>query len=167
MKTKIIIMLAMVFALGNTQQVAAQMTPHEQETAKTEITKVVNRIFQSLESMDVESLFQPYSDSLKFNLFTTDGSMVNLQMAKYGHAEWFKSFSSMKITTTKEEFRFLPGNIVICSWQGKFNMTLKDGKQLKIDKFGVTFIFEKIDNNWKVIYQHSSALPPVQEIPKN
>jgi hypothetical protein len=42
-------------------------------------------------------------------------------------------------------------------------MTMKTGEKLKIDKFGITFIFTRIDNQWKVIYQHSSALPPVQE----
>jgi hypothetical protein len=46
-------------------------------------------------------------------------------------------------------------------------MILQSGEQLKINKFGVTFIFSKIDNNWKVIYQHSSALPPVFEKPQN
>jgi len=44
-------------------------------------------------------------------------------------------------------------------------MTLKTGEQLKIDMFGVTFVFSKIDNHWKVIYQHSSSLPPAPQKP--
>jgi ketosteroid isomerase-like protein len=142
------------------------MTPQEQETTKKEIMEVVKIIFQNLEKMNAEALFQSYSNSPDFMFLTTDGSMVGLQEAKNHHAAWFKSLSSLKVTTIKDEFRFLPGNIVICGWQGEFEMTIGSGQQLKIDKFGITFIFSKIDNQWKVIHQHSSALPPVPDVPK-
>jgi ketosteroid isomerase-like protein len=166
MKTNLLITLALFFFFGCAKQEPAQMTPQEQETAKKEIREVVNVIFQSLEKMDVEALFQSYSNSHDFILITTEGSMLDYQGAKNEHAEWFKSLSSLKVTSVKDEFRFPPGNIVIYAWLGKFEMTLKTGEQLQIDKFGVTLIFSKIENHWKVIYQHSSALPPVQEKPK-
>jgi ketosteroid isomerase-like protein len=166
MKTILFITLALFFFSGYARQEHAQMTPQEQKTAKNEIREVVNVIFQSLEKMDVEALFQSYSNSPDFIFFTTDGSMVGLQEAKNHHAAWFKSLSTLKVTPIMDEFRFLPGNIVICSWQGKFEMMLGSDERLKIDKFGITFIFSKIENQWKVIYQHSSSLPPVPEVPK-
>ena len=137
------------------------MAPQEQAPVKTEVKEAVKVIFQSLEKMDVEALFRSYSNSSDFIFFTTDGSMADYQEAKNHHAAWFKSLSSLKVTTIRDDFRFLPGNIVICGWLGKFEMTLGSGEQLKINKFGITFIFRKTDNHWKVIYQHSSALPPV------
>ena len=163
MKTDLFIKLALFFFLGCVNQELAQMNSQDQETAKTEIREVVKVIFQSLENMDIEALFQPYLDSPDFILFTTDASMENYEKAKNEHAKWFKSLSTLKVTAVNDEFKFLPGNIVICAWLGKFKMSLKTGMHLKIDKFGITFIFSKIDNQWKVLYQHSSALPPVQE----
>lgn len=163
MKTIVVIALAAFFMWGCAKQELAPLTPEEQETAKNEIRDVVDRIFCGLEKLDAEALFQWYSDSSHFILITTEGSMVDLQRAKSGHAAWFKSFSSLKVTTVRDEFRFLPGEIVICAWLGKFEMTLKTGERLRIDKFGITFVFSKIDNHWLVMYQHSSALPPVQE----
>ncbi len=160
MKRKFFIALIGLFLCACAVQGNAQMGPQDQETAKKEIGEIVNAIFQSLEKMDVEALFRSYSDSSGFILVTTEGFMANYQGAKYGHAEWFKSFSSMRVSTTREEFRFLPGNIVLCAWQGKFAMTLKTGERMQIDNFGITFVFCKIDKEWKVIYQHSSALPP-------
>ena len=164
MKTNLLITLALFLFFGFAKPEPAQMTPQKQDTAKKEAREVVNVIFQSLEKMDVEALFQSYVNSPDFILFTTDGSMADFEAAKNHNAQWFKSLSSLKVTTVKDEFRFLPGNIVICAWLGKFEMTLKTGGQPKIN-FGITFVFNKINNRWKVIFQHTSALPPAQEKP--
>jgi ketosteroid isomerase-like protein len=163
MKTITFIMLVLFFSLSCAGQGSVQMTPPEQETTKKEIREAVSVIVRNLEKMDVEALFQSYSNSSDLIFFTTDGSKTGLQEARNHHAAWFKSLSSLKVTPTANDFRFLPGNIIICSWMGKFDMTLVSGEQLEISKFGITFIFSKIDNQWKVIYQHSSALPPVQK----
>ena len=162
MKKNYITVMLIFFFSGIATHITAQMTSQEQENAKKEIREVAGIIFRNLEKMDAEALFQSYSGSPGFLFITTDGSMAGLQEAKYHHAEWFKSLSSLKVTTNKENFSFLPGNIVIYVWIGKFEVTLGSGQQLKNDKFGITFIFRKTENQWKVIHQHSSALPPVQ-----
>jgi hypothetical protein len=162
MKTIIFIISAWFIFSGCASQEPVKMTAQEQETAKKEIRESVKVILQNLEKMDADALFQSYSDAFILIFFTTDGSKIGLVEAKNHHSAWFTSLSSLKVTTITDDFRFLPGSNIICSWIGKFEMTLGSGQQLKIDKFGITFIFSKIDNQWKVIYQHSSALPPVQ-----
>ncbi len=134
------------------------MTSTEQETTKKEIKEVVNVIFQGLEKVDAEAACQPYLNSPDSILFTVYGTMVDYLGAINGHAAWFKTLTSIKVTTIKEEFRFLPDNLVIYPWLGKFEMTLKSGEQVTVD-FGVTMIFRKIDNQWKVIYQQTSQVP--------
>jgi ketosteroid isomerase-like protein len=163
MKTILFVMMLFFFFPGYASQVPTLLTSHNQDTTTKEIREVVKVIFQSLEKMDVQALFQSYSNSSDFVFFTTDGSMVDWQAAKNHHAAWFNSLSALQVTTIGEYFRFLPGNTVICSWTGKFEMTMKTGEQLKINRFGITFIFNKIDNKWKVIHQHSSSLPPSQQ----
>ena len=160
MKTILFITMVLISIPGYSSQLSVQLTPQDQDTAKKEIREVVKLINQNLEKMDVEALFQSYSDSSDF--FTTDGSMINLQVFKKHNAAWFNSLAALKVTTFSEYYRFLPGNTVISSWIGKFEMTLKSGEQLKNNKFGITYIFRKIDNKWKVIHQHASALPPSQ-----
>jgi uncharacterized protein (TIGR02246 family) len=166
MKTNLIVTLFLFILFGCAQPQPAPMTPQEQAIAKKEITEVVNAIIQGLEKMDAEVLFQSYSNSPDFILFTTDGSMVDYQLAKSHNAGWFKSLSSLKVTTVKEEFRFLPGNVVICAWRATFDMTLKTGGEPKMD-FAITFVFNKSENRWKVVYQQTSALPPAPEKPTN
>ncbi len=166
MKKILFIILILFFFLGFLKEESTQMTSQKQEAAKKEITEVVHAIFRSLEKMDVEALFKYYSNSPDFILFTVVGTMVNYQQAKMEHAEWFKTLSSLKIISVKDEFRFLTDNKVVYAWLGKFEMVLKSGERIMIDKFGVTFIFSKIDNHWKVIYQQSCSSPPVKEEPK-
>lgn len=162
MKTNLLFVLALFLFFGCTKQAPIQMTPQEQETGKKEIKNVVDVIIQGLEKLDAEAAFKPYLNTSDFILFTVYGNMVDYQGAKNEHAAWFSTLSSIKVTTVKEEFRFLPGNIVIYPWLGKFEMTLKTGEQLAVD-FGVTMIFRKIDNNWEVIYQQTSQIPQAME----
>jgi ketosteroid isomerase-like protein len=159
MKTNLIFTLTLCFLFGCAKPQPAPMTLQDQEVAKKELTDAVNAIVQGLEKMDTEVLFQSYSNSPDFILFTTDGSMVNYQAAKNHHFGWFKSLSSLKVTTVASEFRFLSGNIAVCAWCSRFEMMLKAGGNAKMD-FAITLIFEKIDNHWKVVYQQTSALPP-------
>jgi hypothetical protein len=162
MKTNLYLVLALLLFFGCTKQEPMQMTPQEKGIAKKEIKEVVNFIFQSLEKLDAEAAFQPYLNSPDFILFTVYGTMVDYQWAINGHAVWFKTLTSIKVITTKEEFRFLPDNLVIYPWLGKFEMTLKTGEQVTVD-FGVTMILRKIDNQWKVIYQQTSQVPAAME----
>ena len=162
MKTKFLAMLLVVIFFGCTKHEPTIMTAQEQEVAKKEIRAIVDQILQNANKMDAEALLQSYSNSPDFLLLNTDGTMVDFQGAKNGTIEIMKGLSSLKYTTIKDEFRFLPDNLVICAWLGKCEMTLKTGENMKNDIFGVTLVFSKIDNQWKVIYSHESSLPPVQ-----
>jgi len=147
---------------GYARQESVQTKPQDQEIAKKEIREAVGLILRNLEKMDEEALFKSYSNSMDLIFFTTDGSIINLQEAKNHHAAWFSSLTSLKVTPVRDEFRFLTGGTVICSWIGKFEMTMMSGDKYVINQFGITFIFRKIDNAWKVVYQHSSSLPPAK-----
>ena len=167
MKANLILTVLLFMFIGCKAQGPERMTSQQQETIKKEIREAVTTIFRNLEKMDADALFESYSNSLDFVFFTSDGSMADFQSAKNHHIAWFKSLSSLKVTPVKDEFLFLSDKEVVCSWLGKFEMTLSAGPTLQFDKFGITFIFKKLDNHWKVIHQHSSASSPAKDNPKN
>jgi ketosteroid isomerase-like protein len=162
MKPALLILLVVFFFSGCARQEPVQMTVQEQDVAKKEIREVADHLLQSLNTMDVEALLQPYWNSPDFALVSTDGSMADYQTAKNGTVEMFKLLASLKYTTSKDEFRFLPGNTVIYAWFGKSEFAFKTGEQSKIDAYAITFVLRKIDNNWKIVYAHESASPPVE-----
>ena len=143
---------------------AAPMIPQGEESAKKEVKGAVNAIIQGLEKLDAEALFQSYSDSPGFILFTTDGTTADYRAAKNHHVLWFKSLSSLRVTSVSDEIRFLSDDVAVCAWRATFAMTLKTGGEPKVD-FAITFVFKKIDNHWKVVYQQTAALPPAPERP--
>lgn len=162
MKTNYFFILILLFFFSCAKQEPTQLTPQEQETAKKEIKEVVNVIFQGLEKLDAEAAFKPYLNTSDFIRFTVYGTMVDYQGAKNENAAWFNTLSSIKVTTIKEEFRFLPDNIIIYPWLGKFEMALKTGELFTVE-FCVTMIFRIIDNQWKVIYQQTAQVSDAME----
>jgi len=165
MKPTLLIGLALFLLFGCGRQEPAQMTSQEQDVAKKEISEVLDQQLQNAGKLDAEALLQSYSNSPDFILLTAVGSMVDYQGAKNGTAEMYKSLTSLKFTTIKNEFRFLPGNVVICAWLGKCDVVFKTGESATIDSYAITFVFQKLDNQWKIIYSHESASPPAEETP--
>jgi ketosteroid isomerase-like protein len=162
MKTLFLSFWIAVLFFDCTGQEPSKMNAQDQETAKIEIREIVNQIFKSANNLDLESLFKYYSDTPDFLLVHLDGSLLDFQGAKKVTGETVNALSFVNYSIIKDEFRFLPNNIIICAWNGKCEMTLKTGEKMKIEKIGITFIFKKIDNQWKVIYSHRSASPRVQ-----
>jgi hypothetical protein len=162
MKPALLIILILFFVAGCTSQDPLPMTPQEQEVAKKEIRAVSDRIVQSLNTMDLEALLQPYWNSPEFVLVNTEGSMGDYQTTRNGTVEMFNLLASLKYTTVKDEFRFLPDNTVIYAWFGKSEFAFKTGQQARIDAYAITFVFRKVENTWKIIYAHESASPPVE-----
>ena len=165
MKPTLVMGLALFTLIGCGRQEPAQMTPQDQDVAKKEISEVLDQQLQAASKLDAEALLQSYANSPDFILVTTTGSMVDYQGTKNGTAEMYKSLTALKFTTIKSEFRFLPGNIVICAWLGKCDITFKTEERATIDSYAITFVFKKLDNHWQIIYSHESASPPVEETP--
>jgi uncharacterized protein (TIGR02246 family) len=164
MKAKFLYCFTVFFFVAGATASAAPTIPQGQETATEEIKGVVNAIIRGLEELDAEVLFQSYSNSPGFILFTTDGTTADYQMAKNHHVQWFKSLSSLKVTTVAEEFRMVSDDVAVFAWRATFAMTLKKGGEPTAD-FAITLVFNRIDNHWRVVYQQTSALPPAQKKP--
>ena len=162
MKPTLVIGLGLFMLVGCGRQEPAQMTPQEQDVAKKEINEVLDQQLQAASKLDADALMQSYWNSPDFILLTTTGSMADYQQTKTGTAEMYKSLTALKFTTVKNELRFLPGNVVICAWLGKCDVTFKTEDRATIDSYAITFVFRKLDNHWKIIYSHESASPPAE-----
>ena len=102
MKTNYVTVILIFSFFGIATNLTAQITLQEQETVKKEIREIAGKIFQNLEKMDAEALFQSYSNSPDFMFITTDGSMAGFQVAKNHHAALFKSQSSCLLLTQSQ-----------------------------------------------------------------
>ena len=154
--------LASLFFFGGAMSQPLQKDQQEQQTTKDEIVSAVNTIFGRLETLNADTLFELYSNSPTFVLFTTEGSVADYQAAKRHHTAWFRQLSALKVSTAGKEVEVLSGDVAVCAWHGTFDMTFKSGGRSQVD-FGITFLFTKHDKRWKVGYQQTAQLPPTQQ----
>ena len=145
------------------QQQPHQMSPQEKEVAKKEIADIIDGIVRGCAQLDIQEVLKPYSGSSAFVAVNTDGSVVDYEGFKNINAELFKAVSSFKFISRVEDFRFLGDNLVLCTWIGSSAMVLKSGEHFKIPAFATTLLLSKVNNEWKIIYSHQSASPPMEE----
>ena len=64
------------------------------------------------------------------------------------------------IKPIQEKFHVINTNLVILAWTGIIIAQFKNGDTMKMNNYSITSVFKKIDNKWKIIHSHESALPP-------
>jgi hypothetical protein len=159
-----LIMFSLFFV--SCQNESSELTPQEKEIAKKEISDIGKGVLQSIERLDIESALKPYLNAPDFLMINPDGSFADYNGFKRTGTETFKQLTSMKQTTIKEEFRFLTKTQVLYTWFGKNEIELKTGEKIKNESYIGSMLFSKINNEWKIVYAHESASPPIQEEPK-
>lgn len=139
-----------------------ELTAQEKETVKKEISDINNRTLQDAERLDITSAMKPYLNTSDYIEIRANGSSSNYETMKKRNIEGFKDVAAFKATTTKEEFRFLSKNQVLYTWFGKFEMALKTGGIYKTDSQITSMLFSKINNQWKIVYDHTSIAPMIK-----
>jgi len=131
----------------------------EQERIKEELREAINTLIRGCEALDMDQAFSVFSDSPDFLMMGTDGSLCDFQTYVNNNVDYLKMCSSFELTTRKEEIRILNRDVAVFSWAYGAKATLKTGEQDIVEKAGATFVFGKLENEWKVVYYHESSLP--------
>ena len=106
--------------------------------------------------------FKVFSDSPDFLMMGTGGNLCDYQTYLKDNIDYLKTCSKFELTTFKEEVRVLDRETAVFSWAYKAVATLKTGERDVIDNAGASFLFRKVDGEWKVVYYHESSVPPVR-----
>ncbi len=159
MKSIGVVILTSLFLFGGA--LSQQVQPAQQAT-KAEIAESVDGLFRGLETLNVDTLFQWYTHSSDFVLFTTDGSMADYQAAREHHVAWFKQLAALKVSTTRKEIRVQSPDQAVCAWRGAFDMTFTSGGQAHAE-FAITFLLTRSGSKWMVVYQQTAQLPTGQQ----
>lgn len=143
-----------------------ELTQQEKDQIKQELTSLINSFVKVYERGDVEAALEYYWNSPDFISVGADASVKDYQSFKKENEEQLKSLISTKIITVKQEYRIINRETVITLWYGRFEVNMKDGGILVFDPDVVTWVLQKINNEWKITYQADSGLPPVVQAAK-
>jgi hypothetical protein len=145
-------------AMMNTEHLSSS----EKEEIKKELQEAIKTLIVGCETLDMELAFRVFSNSPDFLMMGTDGSLCDYQTYLNNNIDYLMTCSNFKLTTLKEEIRILNRNIAIFSWAYRAKATLKTGEQDVFENAGATFVFSKVNDEWKVVYYHESSLPPIK-----
>jgi hypothetical protein len=144
---------------------ADSLASAERERIKEELRGAINTLIEGCETLDMKLAFSVFSDSPDFLMMGTDGSLCDYETYVNNNVDYLKACSSFELTTFGEEIRILDRDTAIFSWAYGAKATLRTGEQDLVEKAGATFVFSKVENEWKVVYYHESSLPATR-LPK-
>jgi len=134
-----------------------EMTDAEKETAKTEISTINAQVVLDLNALNFEGVIQAYSENVKG--VDEAGKTYDYQTLKNDLKETFTPLTSFTATMVKEDFLFISKTSVMCTWTATYVGELKTGQRFETPKHVSSILYNKIDNEWKVVYQHDFQAP--------
>jgi hypothetical protein len=141
---------------------AEELSSFEKEKIEGETRAAIETLITGCETLDMDLAFRAFSDSPDFLMMATDGSLCDYQTYVDSNVDYLETCSRFKLTTFKDEIRILRPDMAIFSWAYGAEATLKSGEKDIVEKAGASFVFRKVDEDWKVVYYHESSLPAIQ-----
>ena len=141
-----------LFNISNGQTVISKSNP----AVEKEIDAVFNKSLQAAESMDVPKLVSCVDDTQHAG-FISNGNYYN-NFNDIANILKSREPGSIKqtITVEKKKITVLAENIALVTASGLSKIEVNGGNPFEVNFFW-TFVYEKINNEWKVIQSHQSS----------
>jgi ketosteroid isomerase-like protein len=136
------------------------MTTTEADNIVKDIKSLFYKMTEYCERAQLDSYLGYFHNSPTFLHFSSDGKMRNHEEFKKVCAEYYDALKEQKIMTIREEVIAIDRDLVILAWTGNITAQFKNGDTMKMNNYSITNLFKKIDDQWKIIHSHESALPP-------
>jgi hypothetical protein len=151
------ISLICLILIGFTKQSNGQSISDQQ---KSVIEKQVDSVFYSsikaAENLDYDKLAKGVDDKYKSGFIIDDAYYIRFDSLINILKNRSQGVTNQKITIQKDKITVLSNSIVLLTASGETIFTASSGN-LITTKFYWSFVYEKINKNWKVIQSHQSS----------
>ena len=124
-----------------------------------EVGLVVKDLIHYSENAQSELFLRCYLASPDFVAVSADGMIRNYQDFSQVCKDYYASLKEQKSSTIHEIYHVVDEITVVFCWSGNIDAFFKNGDFWKMQQYTVTYLFRKIDKEWKIIHTHESALP--------
>ena len=156
MKTTLTILLICIVTFGfNVQSKGQNLTIPQKIKIEKQVDSIFNAIVKAAENVDYDKISLGVDDRQNAGFIVN-----NLYYAKYDsliHSlkSNLRSGLKQKINIQQKKITVLSNNIVLLTASGESRVESNTGQPLTIE-FLWSFVYEKINNDWKVIQSHQS-----------
>jgi len=127
---------------------------------------VIDSIVAQYQRLDERSSLQYFWNSPQFLSVGDNGPTSGFEALKSG-SEWCDSaLSSNSFKPLREDFPIVTKDVVVYSFVSKSQIIYKTGDRMNVDNDAETYVFRKIDGNWKIVFVQYSGTVTKQKAGK-
>lgn len=157
MKKLIIISISLLLLFGFVTQSAGQTLAKKQtEQIKSKVDSIFQKMVVLAEKLDFDKLSSGVNDKHEAGFITNDKYYASYSSLIEDVKINARGISKQDISIKEKKITVLSDKIVLMTASGVAIAKLDDGREIAAN-FHWSFVYEKIDNDWKVIYSHQST----------
>jgi ketosteroid isomerase-like protein len=164
MKPIIFIATLLLYILGCTQELSAQLTKEQEQQIKSEIKSIVDNYCTKWVGLDVEGIGTFYSPEM---VVVVDTLLIDHDTYMKGWVDYAITSETIKIKPIYVDIRILDKDFVIATWCGNVDRIMKSGDLITAIPAKYTDVWKKIEGKWKIIYEHGSGRYITKKAVKN
>lgn len=155
-KTSTLIITLFLSFMCLLQAKSQSLTEQQKELIKNEVNEVFTEMLVFAEKLDYDKLSFGVDDKHEAGFITNKKYYSRYASLIDDMKLGARGVSGQEISIKQKKLTVLSDKIVLLTASGLSKAKLDDGRDFTVD-FHWSFIFEKIDNKWKVIYSHQSS----------
>ena len=157
MKVSILVLTtAMLFSCA--QKSNSNLSEEQKKQIKSEIQPVIEQIHDAAAKEDTTKLYEAFSfTDNDFTYVETSGAFFDKTAYKNMVYQFYAPLTSEIIAKGTEKYTYLSSDNVLWSYSGALIATYKTGQEVRYEPFGMTILFRKVDDKWKVVFLQEST----------
>lgn len=160
---KVLLLLISVMLFSCTQKSNGALSEEEKKKIQEEIQPVIAQIYEAAAHVDTTKLYDVFSFADDdFTFIEITGEFYDPAAYKTMVRQFYRLLTSEMISKGKEKYTYLNGNNVLWSYSGALTVTFKNGQKTKYEPFGMTLLFRKTNDKWKVVFLQESTQEPAK-----
>ena len=157
MNKPVIVSIIFILSFGFTSQSNGQtLSQRQTESIKNQVDSVFQKMVVFAEKLNFDKLSSGVDDTRGAG-FISNGTYYADYSTLINDVKFnAQGISSQDISIREKKISVLSDKIVLLTASGVARAYINDGREIAAD-FQWSFIYERIDNNWKVVYSHQST----------
>ena len=129
------------------------MSPALIDKIENEISQTFNKSIEAGEKLDVNGISENINDSLKAGFIDNGTYFKSFEDLMVGFKTRIRGIESQQMNVDTQKITVLSANNVLLTVYGNYSAKIVDGRVFS-GKFAWTFVYSKINGDWKVIHSH-------------
>lgn len=138
-----------------TKSKSQNLSKTQTELIQLEVDTIFQKMVVLAEKLNFDKLSSGVNDSHKAGFISNGKYYTNYSSLIDNVKTTAQGISYQDISVKNKKITVLSDKIVILTASGVSKARIDDGREIAAD-FHWSFVYEKFDNNWKVVYSHQS-----------